>query len=120
MNIFFTTSNPRYYDLIGNWNSENNEHFVLWSYGLGGKFRNASVNYDYVFLVYNDSDDNHENDTLFNCKIVDDNVIFSDKRAYLNNEFDKDFIRDKNYTDDKRFYKLKILGMTENIKKDVI
>lgn len=120
MNIFFTTSNPRYYDLIGNWNSENNEHFVLWSYGLGGKFRNARVNDDYVFLVYNDSDGNHTNDTLFNCKIVDDKVKFSDKQAYLNNKFDKDFIRDRNYTDDKRFYKLKILGMTKNIKKDVI
>lgn len=92
MNIYFTTCNPDNLDLLANWNSSKNEHFVLWAYGKKGKFTNATVNEDYVFLISKDIKSNHENEILFNCKIVDDKVIFSNKEAYLNNEFDKDFI----------------------------
>lgn len=122
MKIYFTTSNPRNYNLIKNWESNNEEHFVLWAYGnrIGGKFGNATVNEDYVFLMYNDSQGSHENDKLFNCKIIDDNVTFTDRNEYLNNEFDKDFIINQNYTNNLRFYKLKILGMTTSIRRKEI
>ncbi len=122
MKIYFTTSNPINYNLIDNWNSNNDEHFVLWAFGDSpeGKFRGATVNEDYVFLMYNDSRGNHENDKLFNCKIIDDHVTFTDKNEYLNNEFDREFIKNKNYTDNLRFYKLKILGMTTRIRRQEI
>lgn len=120
MNIYFATCNPDIIDLQANWNSSKNEHFVLWAYGKKGKFTNATVNEDYVFLISKDTKSNHKNEILFNCKIVDDNVKFSNKEAYLNNEFDKDFIKNKNYTKDLHFYKLKMLGMTKGINKDEI
>ena len=122
MKIYFTTSNPRNYNLIKNWESNNEEHLVLWAFGnrREGKFSNATVNEDYVFLMHNDSKDSHENEKLFNCKIIDDNVTFTDKNEYLNNEFDREYIKNKNYTDNLRFYKLKILGMTTRIRRKEI
>lgn len=120
MNIYFATSNPSNYNLIGNWESNNNEHFVHWAFGLKGKFKNATPNEDYVLLMAKDANGNYINDTLFNCKIIDDNVKFADKDEYIKNDIDGQFIIDTNYTNDLRFYKLKILGMTKTIRKQEI
>lgn len=119
MNIYFATCNPRNYKLKENWDDGNRR--VLWGYGrtAEGKFR-GSKHGDAVFIMSIDTAHNNEGDTLYHCIIEDGIEEFNTVEDYKNNQIDCQYVKTVGQGQSLKFYKLKIVGKTEKIRKQEI
>lgn len=119
MNIYFTTCNPINYSLNDNWNKGVKQ--VFWQYGndRNGKFKDSRTG-DVVFLMYNDSRNNNQGDILFNCVIEEGLEVFTSEEEYRRNPIDGEYVIRVNMDQPLKFYKLKMVGRTENIRKEDI
>ena len=119
MNIYFTTCNPKNYKLKENWDDGNRR--VLWGYGRTnkGKFRGAQEK-DCVFIMLNDSAHNNRGDILYHCIIENGTEEFNTVEDYRMNQIDGKYVRSIEEDQWSKFYKLKIVGKTEKIRKQEI
>lgn len=116
MNFYFTTCNPINYKLLENW--EKGPRKILWGYGKSeeGKFKGSEVG-DCVLIMLNDNAHNNNGDTLFHCMIEDGKEQYETEDAYRNNPIDGKYVKKVN---DLKFYKLRMLGKTDKIRKQNI
>lgn len=119
MKIYFTTCNPKIYKLNENWDDGNRQ--ILWGYGrtLGGKFKGSEVG-DCVLVMLNDTAHNNDGDTLYHCVIEDGIEKFETLDDYKNNTIDGKYVLNVNDVHLLKFYKLRMLGKTDKIKKQSI